>query len=125
METQTISIKRCLQYTEDTPLFCLLNNNELIVHDEERHSVGKAKSRRTDLLYLFHGLLGEESCGLSAYKRKRCALTPLNNDKSKPRMIIFINHLHGSAYSYKFSYRKFVKLSIGNRKFLKMYLHDI
>ena len=41
METQTICIKRCLQYTEDTPLFHLLNNNELIVLEEERHSVSE------------------------------------------------------------------------------------
>ena len=82
-----------MHYKDGTHLFQLLNNNELIALEEERHSLRKDRSRRTDLLYLFHCLPGQEPCGSSAYKRKRCAVTPLNNGKSKPRIIIFINLL--------------------------------
>ena len=82
-----------MHYKDGTHLFQLLNNNELIALEEERHSLRKDRSRSTDLLHLFHCLPGQEPCGSSAYKRKRCAVTPLNNGKSKPRIIIFINLL--------------------------------
>ena len=36
--------KKCMYYTEETPLFQLLNNNELIVLVEQSHSVRKDKS---------------------------------------------------------------------------------
>ena len=72
-----------MHYKEGALLFQLLNNSEIIGLEEIHHSVRKGRSRRTDLLYSSHRLLGEEPCGSSAYKTKRCAVTLLKNHKSK------------------------------------------
>ena len=50
-----------MHYTEGKPLFQLLSNSELIVLDEEHHSVRKDKSRRTNLLYLSPLSTGREA----------------------------------------------------------------
>ena len=96
MKTQTICIKWCMQNTEYTPLSQLLNNNELIVLDEQRHSVGKDWSRRTDLLYLSHCLLGEDPYGLRWLLWTTAKKTLNDNVHQSPL---------GSAYSHKFSCR--------------------